>query len=97
MEEVLDLNAGPEGWHPSRRDDANTMSPFQVIEYLSKKGYSKTEAMLRRESENTDREGRPTFTRAEDLGGDKYKTGFSTYSSWLLHLSVHRWPVSHDS
>jgi transcription initiation factor TFIID subunit 5 len=48
----------------------------QVIEYLSKKGYSRTEAMLRMESANTDREGRPVIQRVEDLGGDKYFKAF---------------------
>ena len=49
----------------------------QVIEYLSKKGYTKTEAMLRSESANTDKDGRPIATRAEDLGGAKYLKAFS--------------------
>jgi transcription initiation factor TFIID subunit 5 len=53
----------------------------QVIEYLSKKGYSKTEAMLRMESANTDREGRPLIQRAEDLGGDKYFKAFGEYAA----------------
>ena len=51
----------------------------QVIEYLSKKGYSRTEAMLRMESANTDREGRPVIQRVEDLGGDKY---FKSFGEW---------------
>lgn len=37
-----------------------------VIEYLSKKGYSKTEAMLRVESAHTDHEGRPIFSNLDD-------------------------------
>ena len=68
-------------------DKTNLGSRQKVIEYLSKKGYSKTEAMLRRESETTDREGRPLITRAEDLGGDKYKSGFSMCSSSVCLLS----------
>ena len=48
----------------------------QVIEYLSKKGYSKTESMLRLESANQDVEGRPISTRAEETGGVKYSKAF---------------------
>jgi transcription initiation factor TFIID subunit 5 len=44
----------------------------QVIEYLSKKGYTRTEAMLRTESANQDAEGRPIAKRLEDSGGAKY-------------------------
>ena len=48
----------------------------QVIEYLSKKGYSKTESMLRQESANQDVEGRPMNTKAEDTRGTKYGRAF---------------------
>ena len=48
----------------------------QVIEYLSKKGYSKTESMLRQESANQDVEGRPVNTKAEETGGTKYGKAF---------------------
>ena len=48
----------------------------QVIEYLSKKGYSKTESMLRQESANQDVEGRPINTKAEETGGGKYGKAF---------------------
>lgn len=48
----------------------------QVIEYLSKKGYSKTESMLRQESANQDVEGRPVNTKAEETGGAKYGKAF---------------------
>ena len=48
----------------------------QVIEYLSKKGYSRTEAMLRTEAAIQDHEGRPLASRAEDAGGAKYGRGF---------------------
>lgn len=47
------------------------MTP-QVIEYLSKKGYSKTESMLRQESANQDVEGRSINTKTEETGGSKY-------------------------
>lgn len=44
----------------------------KVIEYLSKKGYNRTEAMLRLESASQDVEGKPISTRAEETGGSKY-------------------------
>lgn len=53
---------------------------MQVLEYLNKKGYAKTEAMLRRESAHQDPEGRPVFTKIEEEGGRKY---FRSYSEFL--------------
>ena len=53
----------------------------QVIEYLSKKGYNRTEAMLRNESATQDAEGRPLGNRAEDGGGSKYGKGFGMLRS----------------
>ena len=35
----------------------------QVLEYLNKKGYSRTEAMLRKESHNLDPNGQHIITR----------------------------------
>ncbi|KAF2400056.1 transcription initiation factor TFIID, subunit TAF5 [Trichodelitschia bisporula] len=55
-----------------------------VLEYLSKKGYSKTESMLRRESAFHDAEGRPLVRRAEDAGGKMYERG---YQLLLDHVS----------
>lgn len=49
---------------------------LQVIEYLSKKGYNRTEAMLRVESAAQDAEGRPPPARVEDTGGLKYAKAF---------------------
>ena len=66
----------------------NYYSRVQVIEYLSKKGYNRTEAMLRTESANQDAEGRPIIPRAEDLGGAKYGKGLGKLSP-LLHLINH--------
>ena len=51
----------------------------QVIEYLSKKGYNRTEAMLRNESATQDAEGRPLASRVEDNGGSKYGKGLGLY------------------
>ena len=50
---------------------------LQVIEYLNKKGYSKTEAMLRMESANQDADGRSIASRAGDPNGAKYGRAFS--------------------
>ncbi|MCJ1409135.1 Transcription initiation factor TFIID subunit 5 [Ptychographa xylographoides] len=55
----------------------------QVIEYLSKKGYNRTEAMLRNESATQDAEGRPLGNRAEDGGGSKYGKGFELTRVWI--------------
>ena len=55
----------------------------QVIEYLSKKGYSKTESMLRQESANQDVEGRPFNIKTEETGGAKYGKAFGEcYVVW---------------
>ena len=54
--------------------DAHTR--LQVLEYLGKKGYNRTEAMLRKESAHQDAEGRPITTRAEESGGAKYARAF---------------------
>jgi hypothetical protein len=51
----------------------------QVLEYLSKKGYSRTEAMLRRESANVDAEGRPINNKPEDSLGAQYTKAFREY------------------
>lgn len=57
---------------------ANTICYIsQVIEYLSKKGYNRTEAMLRQESANLDAQGRVIATRVEDRGGQKYFVAWS--------------------
>lgn len=48
----------------------------QVLEYLNKKGYSKTEATLRRESAHHDDNGRPLVKRAEDSGGKQYEKAY---------------------
>lgn len=55
----------------------------QVLEYLSKKGYSRTEAMLRRESANVDADGRPISVRPEETGGRKYFRAYDLTSNWI--------------
>ena len=57
---------------------------LKVIEYLSKKGYAKTEATLRAESANQDAEGRPLPPKTEDVGGVKYRQGFGRTASGPL-------------
>lgn len=63
------------------RNEPNIMP--QVIEYLVKKGYNKTEQMLRQESSHLDKEGKPIHERAEDLGTAKYSKGFRLLSNWI--------------
>ena len=52
---------------------------WQVIEYLSKKGYNRTEAMLRLESASQDVEGKAVPSRVEETGGLKYGKAFGRY------------------
>jgi hypothetical protein len=49
---------------------------LQVLEYLSKKGYSKTEATLRREAAVHDDQGRPITRRTEDHGAKQYALAY---------------------
>ncbi|KAI9742827.1 MAG: Transcription initiation factor TFIID subunit 5 [Claussenomyces sp. TS43310] len=73
----------------------------QVIEYLMKKGYTRTEQTLRAESSNVDKDGRPIIERAEDTGTEKYKKAFELLSGWIdQNLDVYKfelrrllWPV----
>lgn len=48
-----------------------------VIEYLNKKGYSRTEAMLRVESAHIDAEGRPILSRVEDYPDMMHEKAYS--------------------
>ncbi|KAF8475670.1 WD40-repeat-containing domain protein [Kalaharituber pfeilii] len=54
-----------------------------VIEYLSKKGYAKTEAMLRVESAHIDAEGRPIITRVEDYPDIMHERAYSFLKDWI--------------
>lgn len=56
--------------------------PSQVIEYLMKKGYLRTEQVLRQESAQVDKDGRPVFGR-DEYGNEKYIRGFELLSSWI--------------
>lgn len=64
--------------------DADTFR--KVIEYLSKKGYSRTEAMLRMESANQEASGTPA--RAEESGGAKYARAFGTYHAVAVQMKA---------
>jgi transcription initiation factor TFIID subunit 5 len=55
----------------------------QVIEYLVKKGYNRTEQTLRQESSNLDKDGKPIHERVEDLGTQKYTKAFQLLSNWV--------------
>lgn len=55
----------------------------KVLEYLLKKGYTRTEMALRQESANIDNQGRPVFNRSEDYGNDKYIKAFNLLSNWI--------------
>lgn len=48
-----------------------------------KKGYNRTEQMLRMESANLDKDGRPISDRVEDMGNIKYAKGFRMLSDWI--------------
>ncbi|KAI7514523.1 transcription initiation factor TFIID, subunit TAF5 [Hortaea werneckii] len=72
-----------------------------VLEYLNKKGYNKTEAMLRKESLNVDAHGQPILTRIEETGGRKWGQSFRLIKGWIEHsLEIYRpelvrllWPI----
>ncbi|KAL2798274.1 WD40-repeat-containing domain protein [Aspergillus keveii] len=53
-----------------------------VIDYLAKKGYSRTEAMLRMESANQEIDGRPLPPLGEDAR-PKYRMGFDLIKVWV--------------
>ncbi|KAF8538026.1 WD40-repeat-containing domain protein [Trichophaea hybrida] len=54
-----------------------------VMEYLSKKGYSKTEAMLRVESAHTDADGRPIIAKPEDYPEVMYEKAYTHLRRWI--------------
>ena len=81
--------AAPQQTSPSTTSAGSASSPSQqnlnqiVLEYLSKKGYNRTEAMLRRESAQQGSDGRPIIKRAEDRGGRKYDRAFELLRDWI--------------
>ena len=57
---------------------------FQVIDYLAKKGYSRTEAMLRIESAHQEIDGRPPMPPLGEDARPKYRMGFGKSFSVLM-------------
>ncbi|KAI9844382.1 MAG: Transcription initiation factor TFIID subunit 5 [Thelocarpon superellum] len=72
-----------------------------VIEYLSKKGYSRTEAMLRMESGAVDKDGRPLYPKVDEKGAEKYGKAFDLLRTWIdQNLDIYKpelkrilWPI----
>jgi transcription initiation factor TFIID subunit 5 len=72
-----------------------------VLEYLSKKGYSRTEAMLRKESAHADPNGHATAQRVEEMGGKMYSRAFDLLLNWIENqLDIYKpelkrltWPI----
>lgn len=63
----------------------------QVLEYLNKKGYTRTEQILRQESSNVDKDGRPIIAKPEDNGTGKYKQAFELVSGWIdTNLDIYK-------
>ncbi|KAJ6095110.1 hypothetical protein N7467_002623 [Penicillium canescens] len=54
----------------------------QIVDYLAKKGYSRTEAMLRMESANQEIDGRPLPQLGED-SRPKTRQGFDLLKNWV--------------
>ena len=66
---------------------ANTSVVPQVLEYLSKKGYSRTEAMLRRESNNAtpDANGQP-IPFEDRFKGRKWHEAYNVVRTWIDNI-----------
>lgn len=62
---------------------SSLLTTDQVIEYLMKKGYTRTEAMLRQESANIDKDGRPIVDRSQELLPGRYKEAFVLLTTWI--------------
>lgn len=54
----------------------------KVLEYLVKKGYSRTEQTLRAESAHVDSDGRPIQPAPESHGYPKYSKAFTLIRDW---------------
>ncbi|CAG8059708.1 unnamed protein product [Penicillium olsonii] len=70
---------------PSPSPRARSLGPRMnevVIDYLAKKGYSRTEAMLRMESANQEIDGRPLPQLGED-SRPKTRQGFDLFKNWV--------------
>jgi hypothetical protein len=52
--------------------------------------------MLRQESANLDKDGRPIVDRAEDIGNAKYGKGFTLLSNWIeSNLDIYKVRAGH--
>lgn len=84
----------------SRQSQPARLADFhkQVIEYLLKKGYNRTEQTLRLESANVDREGKQIQERVEELGTAKYAKGFRLLSAWIEgNLEIYKVRIIHST
>ncbi|KAJ9370132.1 hypothetical protein DTO282E5_5192 [Paecilomyces variotii] len=75
---ILSTQGNSRLWKQPTVEDLNE----RVIDYLAKKGYSRTEAMLRMESANQEIDGRPLPPLGEDAR-PKYRAGFDLLKSWV--------------
>lgn len=74
---------------PSFIGDIANLSPQEadfkkkVTDYLLKRGFTKTEAVFRQESNNLGPDGKPVHVRAEDLGSKQYTKAFTLLKNWI--------------
>ena len=59
---------------------------YQVLEYLSKKGYSRTEATLRKESATVPSDGGQPMTFTERFKGRQWEEGYKMVQAWTRNL-----------
>jgi transcription initiation factor TFIID subunit 5 len=92
----------PQFYHPRTSQYTTGADADKVLEYLSKKGYVRTEAMLRRESDvPQDANGAPVVSKTAEVGGPKYTAAFELLKKYTDdNLEVYRpelrkllWPV----
>lgn len=53
------------------------MSPFQVTDYLLKRGFTRTEEIFRKESANLGPDGRPQHKSTDEMGAKKFVKAFA--------------------
>ena len=72
----------PRSYNASRTPQEPPVNGTQVLEYLNKKGYSKTEATLRREVADRDNNG-PIARKVQDKGWEKYVESYGLFTCAL--------------
>ncbi|OJJ47915.1 hypothetical protein ASPZODRAFT_131520 [Penicilliopsis zonata CBS 506.65] len=84
MASTTPVGAPPQGTHQPPQSSAMSQQNLNqiVIDYLAKKGYSRTEAMLRMESANQEIDGRPLPPLGEEAR-PKYRLGFDLLKVWV--------------